>query len=385
MKTHSLPNQELILFLKPEEPTGGPSYEIDLCQVFREILQRANDFVPSQAGTIFIRDATSESEPELLVAAAFGEDGERLVGERLAVDEGIAGYVFQEGQVYVSATPSSVALLAEPEASEATAAQVPQTAGSVVALPLTAASEVVGVLELLKDRGGEPFDEHELELLEVFAHTISVSISNAIEAQRSKEMARRDELTHLFNDRYLHHALTSTLETALGEELDCGLLFLDLDHFKNINDNFGHLIGSRVLREIGDLLRQVLPGPAVPARYGGDEFVVILPESSKQEVFWVAETIRKTIETNVFLEHPDPKDPINYPGLQLSGITCSVGLATLTEDTLPLLESRAGGALGAKNELIRLADTRMYRAKDQGRNRTVSAEEEVEAAESAQQ
>ncbi len=378
MKTHSLPNQELILFLKPEEPTGGPSYEIDLCQVFREILQRANDFVPSQAGTIFIRDATSEAEPELLVAAASGEHGEGLVGERLAVDEGIAGYVFQEGQVYVSATPSSVALGADLDA-----ADEPRAAGTVVAVPLTAAGRVVGVLELLKDRAGAPFDERELELLEVFAHTISVSISNAIEAQRSKEMARRDELTHLFNDRYLHHALTAVLETALAAEQDCGLLFLDLDYFKNINDNFGHLIGSRVLRQIGDLLRQVLPGPAVPARYGGDEFVVILPESSKQEVFWVAETIRKTIETNVFLEYPDPQDPINYPGLQLSGITCSVGLATLVADTLPLLGSRAGGALAAKNELIRLADTRMYRAKEQGRNRTVSAEEEVEAAKSA--
>ena len=350
MKTHSLPNQELILFLKPEEPTGRPSYEIDLCQVFREILQRANDFVPSEAGTIFIRDATAENEVELLAAASFGEGGERLIGERLAINEGIAGYVFQEGQAYVSATPSSDALVADREV----AATRPP--GTVVALPLTAASEVVGVLELLKDRGGEPFDEGELELLEVFAHTISVSISNAIEAQRAKEMARRDELTHLFNDRYLHHALTALLETALGEGVDCGLLFLDLDHFKNINDNFGHLIGSRVLREIGDLLRQVLPGPALPARYGGDEFVVILPESSKQEVFWVAETIRKTIETHVFLEHPDPKDPINYPGLQLQGITCSVGLATLEADAL------------------------MYRAKDQGRNRTVSSEEEIETA-----
>ena len=288
------------------------------------------------------------------------------------------------GSKYVRVTKSldKQALLTDRETPRAPA-DASRSAGSVVALPLTVSDRVVGVLELLKDRGGEPFDERELELLEVFAHTISVSISNAIEAQRAKEMARRDELTHLFNDRYLHHALTATLETALGSDLDCGLLFLDLDHFKNVNDNFGHLIGSRVLREIGDLLRQVLPGPAVPARYGGDEFVVILPESSKQEVFWVAETIRKTIETNVFLEYPDPRDPINYPGLQLSGLTCSVGLATLVEDTLPLLGSRAGGPLAAKNELIRMADTRMYRAKDQGRNRTVSTEEEVETAEGA--
>lgn len=332
--------------------------------------------MPSEAGTIFIRDATTEAEAELVVAASFGEGGGGLIGERLGIEERIAGYVFEEGQAYVSSTPSSDML-----GLSAGEDETPRSAGTVVALPLTVQQQVVGVLELLKNRGGEAFDERELELLELFAHTISVSIANAVEAQRSKEMARRDELTHLFNDRYLHHVLTRLLATALAEDLDCGLLFLDLDRFKTINDNFGHLIGSRVLREIGDLLRQVLPGPAVPARYGGDEFVVILPESSKQEVFWVAETIRKSVETHVFLEHPDPRDPINYPGLAIDSVTCSVGLSTLRGDAPVFYNSeREIAPLEAKNELIRLADTRMYRAKELGRNRTMSSEEDpVEA------
>jgi len=378
MKPHSIPTQELILFLKPDEPGGAPSYEIELSRFFCDILQRADDFVPSEAGTIYLRDATTEDAggpQELVVAASFGDQTRKLLGERLAIEEGIAGFVLQEGQAYVSAVPSTDLLLGAEGTGEA--------AGTVVALPLSARGEVVGVLELLKERGGEPFDERELELLEIFAQTISASIGHAIEAQHSKEMARRDDLTHLFNDRYLHHTLTAVLAEAIDGDRDCGLLFLDLDHFKHVNDTHGHLVGSRVLREVGDLLRQVLPGPSIPARYGGDEFVVILPEATRQEVFWVAETIRKTVETHLFLERPDPNDPVNYPGLAISGITCSVGLATLREDTLPLFAGRKVDPLSAKNELIRIADGRMYRGKDSGRNVTVAADGDGEAEDGA--
>ena len=90
----------------------------------------------------------------------------------------------------------------------------------------------------------------------------------------------------------------------------------------------------------------------------------------------MAETIRKTIETHVFLEHSDPADPLNYPGLKIQGVTCSVGLATLVEDVLTRLEQRGEDSLALKNELIQMADSRMYLAKDEGRNRTVSGREE---------
>lgn len=368
MKTYAIPPLEMTLLLKPEEPAGESPYEIDLSRVFGQVLQHANEFVPSEAGTIYLRDATSGSEVELVAAAAFGPEAEQLPGERQPLDDGIAGWVFRHGRAFVGASPSSELLRGEDES---------WGAGTVVALPLRVGDEVVGVLELLKDRSGKAFDDRELELLELYAHTISASIAHAVEAQRSKEMARRDELTRLFNDRYLHHALNALLDDALDRGSDCGLLFIDLDHFKNVNDNHGHLIGSRVLQEVGDILRQVLPGPAVPARYGGDEFLVILPGATRPELYWTAETIRKTLETHVFLEHPDPRDPLNYPGLAIAGVTCCVGYAGLRDDVLRLFRDGEIDSLAAKNELIRLADARMYRAKDLGRNRTVGSDGET--------
>lgn len=366
MLTYSISNSELIHVLEPGEQ-GSPIREVDLSRIFREILERAHDFVATNAGAIFLLDTSGGSRnSELVIAAGFGDGAEQLMGGRLADDQGIAGQVLQQGQVYVSASPSSELLYG---ASPGGATGAPR-AGSVVALPLRVGTQVVGVLELVKDPTADAFDEHELGLLEVFAQTISASIANAVEAQRSREMARRDDLTRLFNDRFMHHSLTELLHTAIDSDLDCGVLFLDLDKFKTINDTYGHLVGSRVLMEVGGILRQVLPGPSVPARYGGDEFVILLPEASEQEAFWVAETIRKTLEAHLFLARPDLEDPVNYPKLSLSGITASIGVATLKSDILPMMKG-SSDPVTLKNEILRLADTRMYRAKDLGRNRSV--------------
>lgn len=366
MQTYSIANPELSHVLKSEDPGASPVPEIDLSHTFGEILRRANGFVPAEAGTIFLRDETGDDAADLLAVAAYGAGAEELVGARLAFDQGIAGEVLQQGRVFVSSHASRSQLTEVGPMDERQGC-----AGSVVALPLTVGERTVGVLELIKEQPGESFDERELELLEVFAQSISAAIGNAVEAQRSRDMARRDDLTRLYNDRYLHHSLTDLLANGLTFGDDCGLIFFDLDHFKTINDTHGHLVGSRVLKEVGDLLRQVLPGSAIAARYGGDEFVVILPESSNQETFWVAETIRKTLESNIFLARADGSDPLNYPGLALQGITCSLGLANLAQDILPHLGAAEADPLAVKNELLSHADRRMYRAKDLGRNRTV--------------
>lgn len=372
MNTHAISNPELIYFLTPDEPGDLPIYEVDLSRVFCDILQRANDFVPSLAGAIYLREASvNEAQgetPEMVLGASFGLE-ESLAGEPLPIDQGLAGKVLAHGESMVGAEPTCDYLL-DAESDE------PRLHASVVALPLLVGRHVVGVLELMKATD-DFYNERQLWLLETFAQTISAAIAHAIEAQRSKDMARRDDLTRLYNDRFLHQNLTELLRGLIADEQDCGLLFIDLDRFKRINDTHGHLVGSRVLREVGGLLRQVVPGAAIAARYGGDEFVVVLPGHSPQESSWVAETIRQTLENHVFLEHPDGEDPENYPGLALTQLTASIGLVTLEADIVPLFEKRTIELVALKNELLRAADRRMYRAKEQGRNRIVADSERL--------
>lgn len=371
MKTHAISNPELIYFLTPDEPEDLPIHEVDLSQVFCDILRRAHDFVPSYAGAIYLREASvNEAQgetPEMVFGASYGLP-EDLTGDPLPIDFGLAGKVLEGGESMVGSEPTCGFLLDKDDEERLPA--------SVVALPLIVGRHVVGVLELMKP-SDEFYSERQLWLLETFAHAISSAIAHAIEAQRSKDMARRDDLTRLYNDRFLHQNLTEILRHLIAEGQDCGLLFIDLDRFKRINDTHGHLVGSRVLREVGSILRQVVPGAAMAARYGGDEFVVVLPGHSPQESTWVAETIRQTLENHVFLEHADDEDPENYPALELTHLTASIGLVTLEADIVPLFETRTIELLALKNELLRAADRRMYRAKEQGRNRIVADSERL--------
>jgi diguanylate cyclase (GGDEF)-like protein len=366
---HCISNPELAHFLKREQRGKAPSYDLDLAAIFSDILDRANAFLPSEAGSIFLADPLADGPRELVVIACFGEMAEQLVGLGLFADTGIVGHVYQTGSAYVSAVPQQ-----DPLFFQGLDGRSGFVTRSVVCAPLRVEGETIGVIELLNHRGGLGYSDRDLRLLEIFAQTISASIANAIEAQRSKEMAKRDDLTGLYNDRYLHHSLSLVITDALAHGDDCGLIFLDLDHFKNVNDTHGHLIGSRVLAEVGATLHRILPFGAIAARYGGDEFVVVLPGFARQELLWVADTVRQNIETTVFLEEPDPADPVNYPALRITGlITCSLGLATLTHDVLPLLGHPPLDPVKAKNELMRCADACMYRAKDRGRNQTVAS------------
>jgi diguanylate cyclase (GGDEF)-like protein len=365
-RIHCISSAKLAHFLK-REPRSSSAGEFDLNTIFRELLKRANDFLPSEAGTIYLDDPLEAHEAfeseTLVVIAGFGPKADDMIEERFSSRSGIVGEVYRTGAPYSTADP-----FADPVFRSGPGLRIGFTVDSVVCAPLAAEGRVIGVIELLNHRGGRGYSERDVALLGIFAQTISLSIVNAIDAHRSKEIAKRDELTDLYNDRYLHSSLARLVDESVANGTECGVIFLDLDHFKQVNDVHGHLVGSEILKRVGATLKQIIPGDGLATRYGGDEFVIALPGAGRQETLWVAETIRQNIADATFVIDPDPEHREPQKELRIAGvITCSIGIATLQADVL----ADNPETDGAKDRLLRAADRCMYVAKDRGRNCTV--------------
>ncbi len=340
--------------------------EMSLADNLVEVLRKADEFVPSEAGSILLDNPrikqVDRSRNRLTVLAAFGDKAQLLVGQTLPANEGIAGHVYLSGKAYSSTDVSSDQFF-----NAAVDAETQYRTHSLVAIPIRIGTDVCGVLELVNRRGASSYSEHERDLLEIFADYISISIQNVLDGRLAQEAAKRDNLTGLYNDRYLHSALEQTLARCRPEECDVSLLFLDLDYFKLVNDKHGHLAGSQVLRETGQLLRRSVGlARALVARYGGDEFVIVIPEASAAEAMAIAERLRADIERAVFC---DSAGEIQPEPLFLQGLSCSIGVATLFRHV-----SKEQSLAVAKSQLLRLADSAMYRAKEAGRNRVMLAD-----------
>jgi GAF domain-containing protein len=265
---HCVSSAKLAHFLKREQRASSVT-ELDLDRIFRELLQRANDFLPSEARTIYLDDPLDVHEDggrlSLVVIAGFGPKSEDLMEERFSTAMGIIGEVYRTGQPYSCSEP-----LADPIFRSGPGLRIGFTIESVVGAPIEVEGRTIGVIELINHSSGQGYSEADLALLGIFAQTISLSVVNAIDAQRAKEIAKRDELTELYNDRYLHGSLSKIIDEAVASGSECGIIFLDLDHFKEVNDTHGHLVGSQLLSKVGATLKQIIPGEGLAARYGGE-------------------------------------------------------------------------------------------------------------------
>jgi len=366
---HCLEPVRLERFL--ERRRANPSFplELSLAENLVEALRRANRFVPSAAGSILLDDPSDKNDDRrrnrLTFIAAFGEKAAGLVGETIPADEGIAGRVYLTGEAY--STPYAPG---DRFFYRGVDEQTQYQTESLVAIPIRIEQEVCGVLELINRRDAAGYSQEDRNLLEIFAGYISISIQNVLDGRQAQEIAKRDNLTGLFNDRYLHIVLANTIRRCQTEGLDLAVLFLDLDYFKHVNDTHGHLAGSQVLREVGHLLRRKMNRvKGIPARYGGDEFVLLLPGAELESAIDLAEEIRAEVVGATFCAGPGDIQP---DPLSLKGITCSIGVATLRQHLEPDLPLET-----SKSTLLRLADAAMYVAKETGRNRTVLAGQPV--------
>jgi diguanylate cyclase (GGDEF)-like protein len=366
---HCLDHVHLERFLERRRAVPHFPLELSLAENLVEVLRRANGFVPSAAGSILLDNPAEKQEIRrlntLTFIAAFGDKAEGLLGQAIPADQGIAGRVYLTGEAYSTADAREDRFFYS-GMDEKTRYHTE----SLIAIPIRIEHEVCGVLELINRRQAPAYSGEDKNLLEIFAGYISISIQNVLDGRQAQEIAKRDNLTGLYNDRYLHIALSESLRSCDGDGRDLAVLFLDLDFFKRVNDTHGHLAGSQVLREVGHMLRRhVADVDGIPARYGGDEFVLVFPGMDLDRAVDLAEEIRSAIVSTTFCAGPGEiqRDP-----LHLKGLTCSVGVATLKRHLSEerTLEER-------KSMLLRLADSAMYVAKETGRNRTAMAGEPV--------
>ncbi len=366
---HCLEPQDLEAFLERRRAIPSFALDMSLAENLTAVLRKANEFVPSESGSILLDNPKDKrpdrSQNSLTFIAAFGSKSAGLIGRTVPADTGIAGHVYVSGKSHCSSNVGKDDLFF-PDIDRDNQYQTT----SLVAIPVRIEKEVCGVLELINRQQIGEFSNEDLNLLEIFAGYISISIQNVLDGRQAQEIAKRDNLTGLFNDRYLHIALSRAIARCRRENSDLALLFLDLDFFKRVNDTHGHLAGSQVLREVGQLLREETPFPAaIAARYGGDEFVIALPGFDIEGAVLLAEEIRNRIVENAFCAKPGEIQP---DPIHLTGLTASIGVATLRRHLADEMSVER-----CKSTLLRLSDSAMYIAKETGRNRTATAGEPV--------
>lgn len=205
---------------------------------------------------------------------------------------------------------------------------------------------LIGILLLSEKESGDPFTDDDLELLSTLANEAAVAIHNAQAYKEARTEALRDELTGLFNYRFFQEFLDKEIARCKRTQQNFSVIFIDLDLFKAYNDIYGHLAGDAALTKVADAIRESIRATDVAARYGGDEFAVILPDTDAQKALTAAERIRHNV-----------KQSFRGAGYDSNLLTVSLGVASYPKHA------------ASKQQLLSCADRALYQAKNLGRNK----------------
>ncbi|MCC6176265.1 MAG: diguanylate cyclase [Chloroflexi bacterium] len=291
---------------------------LDPNAVMARTLEGLDNLVDNQAACIYLLDGDRATQ-----AARQGRDWLLPPADMLADEDPVARVLIAEGDDAISADGQSLT--------------VGMRAGGVM----------IGALHLRRDHGAALTNE-DRKLVELVATEAAAAIHNARLYEQTQRLATTDPLTGLFNYRYFRDALSMEVARANRLEYPVGLLMIDCDNFKRVNDTFGHPVGDSVLRDVATALRHNLRQTDVAARYGGEEFSIILPGLGPRGVRAVGEKLRHAVRRI---------QPLESEGQGPLPITISLGGVSLVPPSVDAVE------------LVRLADAALYQAKRRGKDR----------------
>jgi diguanylate cyclase (GGDEF)-like protein len=301
---------------------------LEPAKIAEEIVERGSTWLPAPCWAV----VSSDLSGQLSVLSDKG-----LMPDMGPAVYAIAKWVMNRGQEF-----SAADLTHDARVSDA-------AVGAVLAFPLSCRGRRVGALIALDREPStrEPrLSASMLRAVRILLEPASVALDNALLLKRAEALSVTDDLTHLYNSRYLNLVLRRETKRASRSGRPLSLLFIDLDGFKAVNDVHGHLFGSRALVEAAAVIRQSARETDVVSRFGGDEFALVLPDTGSEGAFAVGERIRERIAAHKFLAGD---------GLDIH-LTGSVGVATLPD------------VAASSEELMHAADKAMYAVKESGKN-----------------
>jgi len=330
-----IPIDDLLVF---HQLARSLNSSLDLDTILRTILEQMERFIDADLWTLLMLD---DSRHELYYAIASGNEEKALSDLRVKVGEGVAGWVVEHGETLIIPETEGD----DPRMQQTVTGQARQV-HSVIAMPLRGRKGIQGVIEFLNPRASQLTD-YTIAFLHILADHAAIAIENARDVARIQQLTITDDTTGLFNVRHLYNVLDLELKRSAKERKPISLAFIDLDRFKLVNDVHGHLVGSELLGRIGARLQELSRKQDLCFRYGGDEFVILMPETSASEALTVTTALhQRLMQTRFHMKN----------GLELTS-SASVGLATCPPEQ------------AAVHAIIGIADARMYTVKNDGRGR----------------